>query len=84
MVLVDTIVLLDVFTDDHRWFDWSSTQLEAAAMQGELAIDPVVYAELAPGFDAGHAYLAYRRDGGIRHAPMPDFHIGAHARRRRC
>ena len=31
------------------------------------------------GFLAGHAYLAYRRRGGQRQSPMPDFYIGAHA-----
>jgi len=25
------------------------------------------------------AFLAYRRRGGQRHAPLPDFYIGAHA-----
>ena len=30
-------------------------------------------------FLAGKAFLAYRRRGGTRHAPLPDFFIGAHA-----
>lgn len=30
-------------------------------------------------FLAGRAYLAYRRRGGIRTSPLPDFFIGAHA-----
>ncbi|HWW61056.1 MAG TPA: type II toxin-antitoxin system VapC family toxin [Thermoanaerobaculia bacterium] len=30
-------------------------------------------------FLAGKAFLAYRRRGGTRHAPLPDFYIGAHA-----
>ena len=30
-------------------------------------------------FLAGKAYLAYRRRGGTRTAPLPDFIIGAHA-----
>lgn len=28
---------------------------------------------------AGHAYVAYRRRGGTRNMPLPDFFIGAHA-----
>jgi predicted nucleic acid-binding protein len=28
---------------------------------------------------AGHAYLAYRRRGGLRSGVLPDFFIGAHA-----
>lgn len=30
-------------------------------------------------FAAGKAHLAYRRAGGSRRAPLPDFYIGAHA-----
>lgn len=31
------------------------------------------------GFLAGKAFLAYRRRGGARPTPLPDFYIGAHA-----
>lgn len=31
------------------------------------------------GFLAGKAFLAYRRRGGPRPTPLPDFYIGAHA-----
>lgn len=30
-------------------------------------------------FLAGKAFLAYRRRGGTKRAPLPDFYIGAHA-----
>ena len=33
----------------------------------------------AAAFLAGHAFVRYRRLGGTRHAPLPDFYIGAHA-----
>jgi predicted nucleic acid-binding protein len=33
----------------------------------------------AAAFLAGKAFLAYRRRGGLRTAPLPDFFIGAHA-----
>lgn len=35
------------------------------------------------GFLAGKAFLAYRRRGGERRSPLPDFYIGAHAAVRR-
>ncbi len=66
-----------------------------------LAINPIIYAELAPAFrseaalqhwplqrlplpyeaawPAAHAFTGYRRRGGVRTAPLPDFYIGAHA-----
>jgi predicted nucleic acid-binding protein len=31
------------------------------------------------GFLAGKAFLAYRRRGGQKRSPLPDFYIGAHA-----
>ena len=30
-------------------------------------------------FLAGKCFLAYRKRGGVRRAPLPDFYIGAHA-----
>lgn len=30
-------------------------------------------------FLAGKVFLAYRRAGGVRRSPLPDFYIGAHA-----
>lgn len=34
-------------------------------------------------FLAGKAFVKYRREGGARRAPLPDFYIGAHAAVRR-
>lgn len=31
------------------------------------------------GFLAGKAFLAYKRRGGVKRSPMPDFYVGAHA-----
>lgn len=48
MVLVDTNVLLDIATRDPKWFDWSSARLASLINSRQAAINPVVYAELAP------------------------------------
>jgi predicted nucleic acid-binding protein len=50
LVLVDTNVLLDVVEDHPQWADWSQQQLEAAALNHQLVINAVVYAELSIGF----------------------------------
>lgn len=50
-VLVDSNVLLDVLTDDPRWYDWSATQLDACAARARLCINPIVYAEVSVGFE---------------------------------
>ena len=104
-VLVDANVLLDVATNDPRWFVWSSATLSACADSAILVINPVIYAEVSVGFAsieeledslpadlyrrdplpyeaaflAGKAFLTYRRRGGQRRSPLPDFLIGAHA-----
>jgi predicted nucleic acid-binding protein len=31
------------------------------------------------GYRAGQAFLAYRKRGGAKGSPLPDFYIGAHA-----
>lgn len=104
-ILVDSNVLLDVFTEDARWFEWSASSLERAAQQSPLVINPVVYAEISVRFSriedleealprqmvgrenipyeaaflAAKVHLGYRRRGGSRNTPLPDFFIGAHA-----
>ena len=48
--LVDSSVLLDVFTEDRRWLSWSQEQLTQAAQRGAVILNAVVLAEIAPRF----------------------------------
>ena len=48
---VDSSVLLDVFTEDPKWADWSEGQLILAAQRGALVLNAVVLAEIAPRFE---------------------------------
>jgi len=50
--------------------------LDAALPEEIFAREPLPW---AAGFLAGKVFLAYRRRGGARRSPMPDFYIGAHA-----
>ena len=103
--LVDSNVLLDMFTEDEDWFDWSTAMIARAAERGQLVINPIIYAEISAQFDsledldaalppayyrradlpwaaaflASRAFVEYRRAGGARRSPLPDFYIGAHA-----
>jgi predicted nucleic acid-binding protein len=105
MILVDSNVIIDVLTRDPAWLTWSEAALREAADRDELAINPIIYAEIASGFAtmseldlhlgadafrrlplpyeagfvAGRAFVEYRRRGGVRTSPLPDFYIGAHA-----
>jgi len=47
MVLVDTNVLVDVFERDPQWWRWSLGQLQSLSAKHQLAINLVIYAELA-------------------------------------
>jgi predicted nucleic acid-binding protein len=104
-ILVDSNVILDILTEDPQWFEWSAQKLTEYANQGELIINPIIYAEISIGFNqpeeldtaispdffrpdplpynaaflAGQSFLEYRRRGGERRSPLPDFYIGAHA-----
>ena len=49
--MVDTNVILDVLTNDTDWKAWSLNQMNRLAIEHELAINDVVFAELAPGFE---------------------------------
>jgi predicted nucleic acid-binding protein len=55
MILVDTNVLLDIYKADPIWMPWSLQHLHGAK-PGQLAINMVVYAELA-GHPAEPAHL---------------------------
>jgi hypothetical protein len=104
-VLIDSNILLDVMTEDPRWFSWSAESLERAANSFRLVINPIVYAEVSiryskieelnvalpkamldreaipyeAAFLAGKSFVSYRRRGGSKQSPLPDFFIGAHA-----
>ena len=49
----------------------------------DAALPPETFTRLplpwAAGFLAGECFVRYRRAGGTRRSPLPDFYIGAHA-----
>ena len=49
-VLVDSNVLLDLMTEDARWFLWSSKALEEAADRTRLVVNAIVYSEVSVRF----------------------------------
>lgn len=51
-VLVDSNVILDIFTIDPQWFEWSATSLQRAVDSGTAVINPIVYAEVSVYFSA--------------------------------
>jgi len=50
-VLVDSSVLLDIFTEDPHWYAWSSKALTLVADRAQTAVNPIIYAEVSIGFE---------------------------------
>ena len=50
-VLVDSNILLDVFTKDKAWGKWSQGALRIAANNNRLIINAIVFAEVSVNFD---------------------------------
>ena len=51
-------------------------ELDEAVPAGDFDREQLPY---EAGYVAGKAFVAYRRRGGERRSPLPDFYIGAHA-----
>ena len=55
----------------------------ATAADLDQWLDPAIFERLplpyAAGWLAAQAFLKYRRSGGVKTSPLPDFYIGAHA-----
>ncbi|MFZ0613800.1 MAG: type II toxin-antitoxin system VapC family toxin [Desulfobacterales bacterium] len=49
-VLVDANVILDVFTNDSTWVDWSVSVLEEHSNFATLYINSIIYSEISIGF----------------------------------
>lgn len=80
-MLVDTNVLLDVLLDDPDWAHGSVRQLRAQAQVHELAINPVIYAELSLAFDSVTATDAAIKDMGlsVHEIPRPALFLAGRA-----
>ena len=50
-VCVDSCILLDLFTDDPAWADWSEQILEKYSQTNTLYINSIIYTEVSIGFN---------------------------------
>ncbi|HEY3898065.1 MAG TPA: hypothetical protein VGM54_05595 [Chthoniobacter sp.] len=71
-VIVDATVLLDILTVGPQWLRWSSTGLRQAKATGQLLVNPIICAEIAPAFVFDWPRLdAWLSQAGIVKAPLP-------------
>lgn len=71
MILVDSCVLLDVLGGDPAWSVWSQGQLDTWGDRGPLLINPVIYAELAPGYAEPEALESAIATAGLDFREVP-------------
>jgi predicted nucleic acid-binding protein len=69
--LVDANVLLDVLTEDPRWFGWSASALASAAERGPLIVNPLIYAEVSVRFSSIEDLEDALRPEDYLRAPLP-------------
>ena len=71
ILVVNPIIYAEVSIGFHRVED----------LEGALPPDAFERQDIPweAAFLAGKCFLAYRRAGGVRRSPLPDFFIGAHA-----
>jgi predicted nucleic acid-binding protein len=71
-VLVDANVLLDILTADPQWLEWSSSELRSAKAVGEILVNPIICAEIAPAFEFEWSRIdAWLAQAGIEKVPLP-------------
>ncbi|HEY2706662.1 MAG TPA: type II toxin-antitoxin system VapC family toxin [Caulobacteraceae bacterium] len=70
-LVINPIIYAEVSTRFSR-----IEELEDVLPKWQFAREPISF---EAAFLAGKAHLAYRRRGGARSSPLPDFFIGAHA-----
>ena len=70
-VFVDSCVLLDLFTDDPNWADWSENILEKYSKTNTLYINSIVYTEVSIGFNKIEEVEAAIAELGIKVLGIP-------------
>ncbi len=70
-VVVDSNVLLDVFTEDPQWYEWSAESLAEHAEYAVLIINPIIFAEVSVRFARIEELEAALPADIFRREPLP-------------
>jgi len=70
-VFVDSCVLLDLFTNDPRWAEWSEKTLEKYSLTNTLYINSIVYTEVSVGFNRIEEVESVISELGIKVLEIP-------------
>jgi len=70
-ILVDSCVLLDLFTNDPEWADWSENILGQYGQTNTLYINSIIYTEVSIGFKRIEEVEAALEQIGIKVLEIP-------------
>src|SRR3984885_2864990 len=70
-ILVDSSVLLDVFTQDPQWARWSEEKLALHAERDLLAINAIIYAEVSVHFSTQEELEQVLSPRDFQRLPLP-------------
>jgi len=70
-VLVDSCILLDLFTNDEHWAGWSENTLEKYSQINTIYINSIVYTEVSIGFNKVEEVEKAIGELGIKVLEMP-------------
>ena len=70
-ILVDSCVLLDLFTNDPNWADWSEQVLDKYAQTNTLYINSIIYTEISISFSQIEDLEQVLEDMGLKVIEVP-------------
>jgi predicted nucleic acid-binding protein len=70
LILVDSNVWIDIIQRDPVWLDWSLAHLDMAAQTDELAINAIIFAELAPNFETSVQLMQFVKASKAKAVPL--------------
>lgn len=68
--LVDSNIILDLI-DEGEWTEWSNAKLQKAASEGQIILNPVIYAEASSKFVFQADFESMIRLAGIMREDFP-------------
>jgi predicted nucleic acid-binding protein len=71
VTLVDSNVLIDIWSDDPLWYDWSRARLADAGRRGPLLINDIIYAEASIRFGDVDDFDAALEETGVTVIAIP-------------
>jgi predicted nucleic acid-binding protein len=69
--LIDSNIWIDWFDEDSEWRAWSDAMVEDAMRRGPIVINPLIFAEVAAGFDSFEEIDALMAEPFVKREPLP-------------